>query len=70
MVEALVEHVVSGFIPCPIKLPRRSFGLQRREEALHRRIVRDVAGAAHRTDDAVVGHQPLELLADWLPRSE
>jgi hypothetical protein len=40
--------------------------LQRREEALHRCIVPDVARTAHRTDDAVIGHQPLELLADVL----
>ena len=41
-------------------------GLQRREEALHRRVVPDVAGSAHRAGDAVVGHQPLELLAGVL----
>ena len=35
--------------------------LRLREEALHRRIIPDVAGTAHRTDDAVISHQPLEL---------
>jgi hypothetical protein len=40
--------------------------LQRREEALHRCIVPDVARTAHRTDDAVIGHQLLELLAGVL----
>jgi hypothetical protein len=40
--------------------------VQRREEALHRCIVPDVARTAHRTDDAVIGHQPLELLAGVL----
>ena len=37
-------------------------GFQRREEALHRGIVPDVARPAHRTGDAMVGHQALELL--------
>ena len=49
-----------------------TLGLQRREEALHRRIVPDVAGSAHAANDAAVGHQALELFAGtyWLPRSE
>ena len=37
-----------------------------REEALHRRVVPDVAGTAHRADDAMIGHQPLELFAGVL----
>lgn len=44
------------FLPDPL-------GLQRGEEALHRRILPDVAGPAHRTNDAIVGPQALELLA-------
>src|SRR6266702_3987550 len=45
IVEALdvVEHVGLGLIPRPVHLARCSLGLQRREEALHRRIVPDVA---------------------------
>jgi len=62
----VVEHVSLGFVPCPIGLARRSFGFQRGEEALHRRVVPDVARTAHRADDAVIGHQPLELLAGVL----
>ena len=62
----VVEHIGPGLIPRPISLAVDAFGLQRREEALHRRIVPDVARAAHRADDAVVGHQPLELLAGVL----
>src|SRR5690606_13621217 len=41
-------------------------GFERREEALHRGIVPDVTRSAHRTGDAVVGHQALELLAGIL----
>jgi hypothetical protein len=33
---------------------------------LHGSVVPHVAGSAHRADDAVVGHQPLELLAGVL----
>jgi transposase InsO family protein len=35
---------------------------------LHGSVVPHVAGSAHRADDAVVGHQPLELLASVLGR--
>ena len=68
IIEALdvIEHIGLGFVPRPIGLARRSLGLQRGEEALHRRIVPDVARAAHRADDAVIGHQALELLAGVL----
>ena len=68
IVEALnvVEHVGSGLVPCPVHLTRCPFGFERREEALHRGIVPDVAGAAHRADDIVVGHQALELIAGVL----
>jgi hypothetical protein len=60
IVEALdvVEHVGLGLIPRPVHLARCSLGLQRREEALHRRIVPDVARTAHRTDDAVSAFGP------------
>ena len=51
----------SGSIP----FARCSFGFERGEEALHRRIVPDVA-AAHRADDTVISHQSLELLAGVL----
>lgn len=37
--------------------------LERREEALHCHIVADIARTAHRANDAIVYHQPLELLA-------
>src|SRR5690606_37649617 len=43
-------------------------GLKRREEALHRGIVPDVARPAHRAGDAVIGHQALELLTGVLGR--
>src|SRR5476649_2015876 len=40
--------------------------LSEEEEALHRGIVPDVAGATHAAGDAVIDHQPLELLAGVL----
>ena len=46
-----------------VRYKRCSFGLERGEEALHRRVVPDIARAAHRADHAVVGHQSLELFA-------
>src|SRR5580700_2828864 len=49
----VVEHVSLGFVTCPIRFACRAFGLQRGEEALHRRIVPNVARTAHRADDTV-----------------
>src|SRR2546421_524343 len=59
IVEALdvVEYISSRLVAGPVRFAPHAFGLQRREEALHLRIVPDVAGTAHRTDDAVIGHQ-------------
>jgi hypothetical protein len=62
----IVEHIGLGFVARPIGFARRAFGLQRGEEALHRCIVPDIAGAAHGADDAMIGHQLLELLAGVL----
>ena len=62
----VVEDIGLGFISRSIKLPCRSFGLERGEEALHRRIVPHVACPAHGADDAVISHQPLELFAGVL----
>ena len=59
----VIEHVGLGLIARAINLPCCSLGFERREEALHCGIVPDVAGSAHRTNDAVIGHQPLDLLA-------
>src|SRR5215510_4671086 len=47
----------------PVRFVTGALGLQRREEALHRGVVPHIAGSAHRTGDAAVGQQPLELLA-------
>ncbi len=65
VVEALdiIEHVRLRVIARSICLPADPFGLHRREETLHWRVVPDVARPAHRAGDAIVGHQPLELLA-------
>jgi len=48
----VVEHVCLGLVSRSIVLARRAFGFQRREEALHRGIVPDVAGSAHAAHDA------------------
>jgi hypothetical protein len=49
--------------------PGRSVGRcggREREEALHHRVIPDVAGSAHAANDAAVGHQTLELFAGVL----
>jgi hypothetical protein len=65
VVEALdiVEHVRACIVARAIDLSAEALGLHRRDEALDGSIVPDVAGAAHRTDDALIGKQPLERLA-------
>ena len=62
----VIEHILPCVVARAVGFARDAFGLQRGEEALHRGVVPDVAGSAHRTGDAVVGHQPLELLAGIL----
>jgi hypothetical protein len=62
----VVEHIGSCLVSGPVGFAFRPFGLERREEALHRRVVPDITGTAHAADDAVVGHQTLELLAGVL----
>ena len=67
----VVEHICSGLVPGAVGFSLDTLGLERREEALHRRIVPNVAGSAHAADDANVGHQALVLLAGVLAaRSE
>src|SRR4029077_12637951 len=65
VVEALdiVKHICLCLIARPVRFVTGALGLQRREEALHRGVVPHIARSAHRTDDAAVGQQPLELLA-------
>jgi hypothetical protein len=62
----IVERIGPGVISCPIGLAHRSLGLEGGEEARHRRIVPAIARAAHRAGDAMIGHQPPELLAGVL----
>ena len=68
IVEALdvVEHVGSGFVTRAIGFARRALGLERGEEALHRRVVPHVARPAHAADHAMIDQQALELLAGVL----
>lgn len=62
----VVAHIGSCLVSGPVGFALRPFGLERREEALHRRVVLDIAGTAHAVDNAVVGHQTLELLTGVL----
>ena len=59
----IVEHIGPCGIACLIDFARRPLGLQRREEALHRRVIPDVAGARQAALDALFRHQVLALLA-------
>ena len=51
----VIEHIGPGLRSRAVQLGGRAFGLQRGEEALHHRIVPDVARPTHATGDAVVG---------------
>ena len=70
VVEALdvVEHVCPGVVPGSIDLAGTPFGFERGEEALHRRIVPDIAGPAHGTIDTIVIQQQPELFGCVLGR--
>src|SRR6185312_14144743 len=65
IVEALdvIEDIRLGFVARAIGLACSALGLQRGEEALHRGVVPDIAGAANAAGDAELAQQPLELLA-------
>src|SRR5260370_1865179 len=62
----VIEHVSLGFVTHPIRLACCAGGFGRREEALHRGIVPNVARAAQRADDAVTGPQLREMPAGEL----
>ena len=62
----VIEHVSLGLGACTVWLGRCAFDLQRGEEALHRRIVPDVAGPTHTTGGAAIGQEPLERLTGIL----
>src|SRR2546421_13032282 len=57
----IVKYIRLGLIARTIQFARGALDLQRRKEALHRGVVPHIARAAHRTYDAVGGHQPQEL---------
>ena len=65
IVQALdvVEDVGPGIVSRAVDLACRALGLQGREEALHCGVVPDIARAAHRAGDSVIGQQSLEGLA-------
>src|SRR5580765_5968810 len=47
----VVEHICSGLVPGAIYFAGGALGLQRREEAFHRRVVPHIAGPAHAASD-------------------
>ena len=49
----VVEHIGSRLVPRPVGFVPGALGLQRREEALHRCVVPDIAGSTHRSEGAV-----------------
>jgi hypothetical protein len=62
----VIEHIGFGLVTRSIDFARCPFGLERGEEALHRCIVPDIARPAHGTGDAIVVHEPSELVAGVL----
>ena len=62
----VVEHIGLGLRAGPIVGTVCTLDLERREEALHRRIVPAVTTAAHAAGHAVLAQRPLELLAGVL----
>lgn len=62
----VIKHVGFRLVSCAVRGPRRALGLQRREEAFHRRVVPAVAGAAHATSQALVCQKSLERLTGIL----
>lgn len=59
----VVEDVRSGFLPGSVTPAVAALGLEGREEAFHRRVIPDVAGAAHAAADAQAGQQSLKVFA-------
>lgn len=59
----VVEHIGPRLVSRPVDLARRALGFERREEALHRGVVPDIARTRQAAHDPVFGHQPLALIA-------
>ena len=51
----VIEHICFCLVPGAMDFARGALGLQRREGALHRRVVPDIAGSAHAADGAANG---------------
>ena len=62
----VVKDIRPGFVPILVPGAKHSFDLQRREEALHRRIVPALSAPAHTAGDALIDQQALEVLAGVL----
>src|SRR5260370_41428363 len=54
----VVEHICSGLVPGAVGFALDALGLQRREEAFHRRIVPNIAGSAHAANNAAGATAP------------
>jgi len=59
----IIEHIGPRVVPSTIDMPMRALDLQTREEALHGRIVPDVAAPTHAALDAILSKHTLELFA-------
>ena len=62
----VVKDIGPSFVSGFVLGAKHSFNLQRREEALHRRIVPALAAPTHAAGDALIGQQALEVLAGVL----
>ena len=62
VVKDICTGVISGFVPGA----KHSFNLQRREEALHRRIVTALSTSTHTAGNSLIGQQALEVFAGVL----
>ena len=62
----VIEHIGFRLLPGPIVGTVSALDFERREKALHRRVVPAVTTAAHAAGHAMLLEQPLELLAGVL----
>ena len=62
----VIEDIGSGLLPGPVDRASAALGLQRREEAFHRRVVPAFTAPAHAAGDILALQQLLELVAGLL----
>ena len=62
----VVKDICASFVSGFVLGAKHSFDLQRREEALHCRIVPALSTSTHAAGDALIGQQALEVFAGVL----